>query len=453
VFGRSVRFRLLAASAVIIILALQVAGAVFILIFERHLVRTVDHDLDAHLEQLASLLVLNPDGHLAMASELADPRFRQPFSGRYWQVSTRGIAILRSRSLWDVELPIPNPPEPGAGISRQELLGPEGLVARAAIMTVMMGDESQNEEIRYVLTSAINRSEIEGLGASFASDVLRALAVLSLLLIASAWAQVTVGLAPFEGLRKDLEAIRIGNSQRLNTEELVTEVQPLARETNRLLEVQDLAIAAARKRAGDLAHGLKTPLTALAMVAEQLRRSDQAEVAEEIELQIRGIGQHVERELALARIAARRAQKRTCIEPVVAGVVRTMRKLPRGSDIAWHIDCPKELATAVDEVDLAEILGNLLDNARKWSGSKVRVSARSNGDVVELHTEDDGPGFSPQDHARVLQRGGRLDESIPGSGLGLAITKEIIEAYQGSMQFHESRLGGLHVEITLPVPS
>jgi signal transduction histidine kinase len=240
----------------------------------------------------------------------------------------------------------------------------------------------------------------------------------------------------------------------LNTEELVTEVQPLARETNRLLEAQDLAIAAARKRAGDLAHGLKTPLTALAMVAEQLRRSEQAEVAEEIELQIRGIGQHVERELALTRIAARaRAQKRTCIEPVVAGVVRTMRKLPRGSDIAWHIDCPPELATAVDEVDLAEILGNLLDNARKWSRSKVRVSARSNGNVVELHTEDDGPGFSPQDHARVLQRGGRLDESIPGSGLGLAITKEIIEAYQGSMQFHESRLGGLHVETTLPVPS
>jgi signal transduction histidine kinase len=454
VFGRSARFRLLAASAVVIIFAVQVAGAVIIVIFERHLVRTADHDLDALLDQLASMLVLNPDGHPAMASELADPRFRQPFSGRYWQISTKGAAVLRSRSLWDVELPIANPPAPGAGISRAELLGPEGLAVRVAVMTITIGDESQNQGTHYVLASAINRSEIERLGSSFASDVLGAVAVLGFLLIASAWAQVTVGLAPFEGLRKDLEAIRIGNSQRLNTEELVTEVQPLARETNRLLEVQDLAIAAARKRAGDLAHGLKTPLTALAMVAEQLRRSDQAEVAEEIELQIRGIGQHVERELALARIAARaRAQKRACIEPVVAGVVRTMRKLPRGSDIAWHIDCPPELATAVDEVDLAEILGNLLDNARKWSRSKVRVSARSNGNVVELHTEDDGPGFSPQDHARVLQRGGRLDESIPGSGLGLAITKEIIEAYQGSMQFHESRLGGLHVEITLPVPS
>lgn len=453
-FGRSARFRLLAASAVVIILAVQVAGAVIIVIFERHLVRTADHDLDALLDQLASMLVLNRDGHPAMASELADPRFRQPFSGRYWQISTKGVAVLRSRSLWDVELPIANPPAPGAGISRAELLGPEGLAVRVAVMTITIGDESQNQGTHYVLASAINRSEIERLGSSFASDVLGAVAVLGFLLIASAWAQVTVGLAPFEGLRKDLEAIRIGNSQRLNTEELVTEVQPLARETNRLLEVQDLAIAAARKRAGDLAHGLKTPLTALAMVAEQLRRSDQAEVAEEIELQIRGIGQHVERELALARIAARaRAQKRACIEPVVAGVVRTMRKLPRGSDIAWHIDCPPELATAVDEVDLAEILGNLLDNARKWSRSKVRVSARSNGNVVELHTEDDGPGFSPQDHARVLQRGGRLDESIPGSGLGLAITKEIIEAYQGSMQFHESRLGGLHVEITLPVPS
>jgi signal transduction histidine kinase len=454
VFGRSVRFRLLAASAVIIILALQVAGAVFILIFERHLVRTVDHDLDAHLEQLASMLVVNPDGHLAMASELADPRFRQPFSGRYWQVSTRGIAILRSRSLWDVELPIANPPETGAGISRQELLGPEGLVVRTAMMTVIMADESQNQEIRYVLTSAINRSEIERVGASFASDVLRALSVLGLLLIASAWAQVTVGLAPFDGLRRGLEAIRVGKSQRLDAEELVAEVQPLARETNRLLEVQESAIATARKRAGNLAHGLKTPLTALAMVAEQLRRSNQAEVAEEIELLIQGIGKHVEQELALARIAAGvRTQNPTCIKPVVTGLVRTMSKLPRGNVIAWHIDCPAELAIAVDETDLAEILGNLLDNARKWSKSKVKISARSKGNVIELHTEDDGPGLSPEDHARVLRRGERLDESTPGSGLGLAITKDIIEAYNGNMKFHASHLGGLHVEINLPVPT
>jgi len=163
VFGRSARFRLLAASAVVITLAVQVAGAVLIVIFERHLVRTADHDLDAQLDQLASILVLNPDGHPAMASELADPRFRQPFSGRYWQISTKGAAVLRSRSLWDVELPIANPPAPGAGISRAELLGPEGLAVRVAVMTITIGDESQNQDTHYVLASAINRSEIERL--------------------------------------------------------------------------------------------------------------------------------------------------------------------------------------------------------------------------------------------------------------------------------------------------
>jgi signal transduction histidine kinase len=101
-------------------------------------------------------------------------------------------------------------------------------------------------------------------------------------------------------------------------------------------------------------------------------------------------------------------------------------------------------------VDLAEILGNLLDNARKWARSEVSLTARSAAANVELCIEDDGPGVSEADHARVMRRGTRLDESVPGSGLGLNITQAVVEAYGGSMALDRSASGGLLVRLSLP---
>jgi signal transduction histidine kinase len=443
---------LLAAWAVIIVLALQVAGAVLIFVFERHVVRTADQELDAHLNQLASMLMIDQSGTLVVGGELAEPRFRQPFSGRYWQVSSGENALLRSRSLWDVALPTNNAPLPGSDVVRREVAGPENTILRASIMTIILGNENgRGEEATYILVTAMNRSEIESLRSAFAADVIKALGGLGFLLIASAWLQVAIGLRPFETLRRGLESIRMGKARRLETENLVLELRPLATETNRLLDAQEATIATARERAGNLAHGVKTPLTALTMLAEQLRRDKQPGMAEEIEQQLRGLGQHVERELALSRIAARALmQNRTCILPVLAGLVRTMTKLPRGGEINWVVDCPADLAVSVDEVDLAEVLGNLLDNARKWASTKVQVAMHSSGALVHLSIDDDGHGLSVEDHARIVQRGRRLDERMPGSGLGLAITKEIVDAYHGSIQFLPSALGGLQVQIGLP---
>jgi signal transduction histidine kinase len=304
-----------------------------------------------------------------------------------------------------------------------------------------------------VLIAAMDIAEIRALDAlngQLRGDVLAALGVLSLLLIAAAWIQVHVGLRPLELLRRGLQSIRVGRARRLLAD-VPSEVRPLVEETNRLLEAQEKANQVARARAGDHAHGLKTPLTVISVMAGRLREERKTELASELDQHVKALTKHVERELSRSRIAANfTLPLNTSVAPIVGRLFRTMEKLPRGDQIDWSLDCAPELSAPVEAGDLAEILGNLLDNARKWARSEVHISARSLPDNVELAIDDDGPGVPVSDRVRVLRRGIRLDESIPGSGLGLNIVKAVVEAYGGEMDLASSVQGGLSVRLSLP---
>ena len=448
----SLRFRLLGAAVIIILVAVQIAGAMLLVLFERNVLRLVHAELDAALEQLATFLSRDENGKPQISNSSAD-QFRQRFSGRYWQISADGGVLLRSRSLGIAELDTRSVPVSQAGVWRQPLVGPDnqklyGSLRRITFAPIAPGQHA----IDFLLVVAIDVAEIRALDAlngQLRGDVFVALALLATLLIAAAWVQVLVGLRPLEVLRTGLEAIRIGNARRLS-DNVPSELQPLVGETNRLLEAQEKALETARSRAGDLAHGLKTPLTALTMLAGRLRDEHKADFAGELEQQLNGLNKHVERELSRARIAASTAMARTSVEPIVARLFKTMEKMPRGDGIDWRLNCEPELVAPVEETDLTEILGNLLDNARKWARSEVGITARSIAGNVELLIDDDGPGVPKTDRARAMRRGMRLDESVPGWGLGLNITKTVVEAYGGKMVLDSSASGGLSVRLSLP---
>ncbi len=447
---KSLRIRLLAAAAIVVGLVLVLAGFALVLVFERNVIRMIDIELDAYTDQLASILTRDENGHIIIDNELADPRFRQPYSGRYWQITSDKGEVLQSRSLFDTQLEVSDPPAPGSKIARREIAGPNHQVLYAAIRSIILEqDPPGQQEERYVLVAAMDRAEVSELNAKFGGDIVPALGVFAVLLIGAAWVQVSVGLTPLEKVRTGLEAVRLGETRRLDAD-VPLELQPLVAETNRLLDAQETALVKARARAGDLAHGLKTPLTALSMLADGLRNKGQAGLAQDIQGHLQSLGQHVERELARSRIAAGAQTKRTLLEPVVAGLVKTISRLPSGDSIAWRISIPPGLSAAVDEVDLAEILGNLMDNARKWTKSVVAVTAIRKNHEVEVLVEDDGAGIPERDRPRVLNRGIRLDERVPGTGLGLTIAKEIVEAYSGRLDLGRADIGGLRVSLVIP---
>ncbi|MCW5599127.1 MAG: GHKL domain-containing protein, partial [Nitrosomonas sp.] len=103
---------------------------------------------------------------------------------------------------------------------------------------------------------------------------------------------------------------------------------------------------------------------------------------------------------------------------------------------------PPEFCLRMDEGDLMELLGNVIDNAYKWCRQAIIISASYEHDEVVIRVEDDGRGIKREELGKILERGVRADQSIPGHGIGLAIVRDIVEAYDGSLSIDPTRTSG-----------
>ncbi len=442
----SLRLRLLAASAVSILLALFLSGLALIKLFETQVQARVERELGNHLLQLAGALETAADGKLYLARQLADPRFQQPLSGLYWQIAWDEQEPLRSRSLWDESLPVP--PPGGDGASRTlRIQGPDAtpLIALERVVSVLKQDKAY--DVRLVVGT--DASEVSEPVASFTRWLMVSLSALAAFLAVAAWAQVKVGLRPLEALRAGLGQIRQGELTRL-TGSYPVEIAPLVEEFNGVLDVQEKSLARARARAADLAHGLKTPLTVLSAVARELRSKGRSKAARDISEQAETMHVVIERELSRARLGQGRGAARVILAPEVKRLAASLRRLPPGEKLKWEVAIPAGVAVRIEKVDLVELLGNILDNARKWARGMVRISASESAGGLSLAVEDDGPGVDAADAARIMERGFSLDTNAQGTGLGLAIVKDIAELYRLPLEFARSPLGGLAVKITFP---
>jgi two-component system sensor histidine kinase PhoQ len=101
-----------------------------------------------------------------------------------------------------------------------------------------------------------------------------------------------------------------------------------------------------------------------------------------------------------------------------------------------------------DERDLMEMLGNLLDNAFKYTSSCVRITA-THDSVVRITIDDDGPGIAPEFRQKVLNRGTRADQVQSGQGIGLSVVAELVALYSGELEIGVSPLGGARIRLTL----
>jgi signal transduction histidine kinase len=428
----SLRLRLLVAAAISITMALVLAGMALVSIFEGQVRDRVQQELNNHLLQLVAALSVGRDGTVSVKSALADPRFDQPLSGMYWEVRPLdGGEPLTSRSLWDVTL---------GKSSAATVTGPEGEPLIASTRTIRL--EANGKEAAFELTVATHLSELSLPVESFSRQIVYYLGLIGLALLIAAWVQVSVGLSPLRALSDRLKDVAQGRRKRLEGE-FPDEVAPLVGELNELLDAQEASVERARARAGDLAHGLKTPLSVLAAVARDVAGRGLKQEASEIEVQAETMRRHVERQLARARLATGHGVTAVSFREQAERVIAAMKRAPRGNSITWRLDAAPPDAVAVERQDLTELLGNLLDNARKWAKSTVAIRY-ANG---VLSIEDDGAGVPESELSQIAKRGVRLDEDTQGSGLGLAIVQDIVEVYGADLRFGQARLGGLAVTI------
>jgi signal transduction histidine kinase len=459
-FGASLRVRLLIGTLLGLSAALLVAGLVLSNLFREQVTRQFQAGLRVHLDQLTASVEPDANGQPMLSAELADARWHKPYSGLYWQVDgfdrqqkTTVPALLRSRSLWDATLRVPDDVLADGEVHVHETAGPDGTRLRVMERAVRPAEVSGAV---WLLRVAQDTHELDEAVSSFVGVLVVSLGVLAAALMAAAVAQVAVGLAPLRSLQAAVSALRAGRLQRLEGN-FPAELQPLVDDFNGVLDQNEQIVLRARTQAGNLAHAIQTPLAVLSNAAVR-PDTPPAELARLVEEQVTQARRQVNWHLSRARVAAVVGVPgvRTSVAAVVGPLVKVMDRVHAGRHLDFDdrtVDSP--LCFAGEEQDLQEMLGNLLDNACKWARSSVLVEvAAVDGATpprLQITIEDDGPGIAEALREKVLARGARADEQTPGSGLGLAIVHDLARLQGGDVNLAVSdALGGLRVRLELP---
>lgn len=435
----SISARLIGIAIVTILALLPLFGYLLSSAFMASAQLNFDQRIETYLLLLAGRIDLDGDGRIVFSRAPGDDRFEQPYSGWYWQISLRGEVRKTSRSLWDEALSVPQAP----ANRPVELIGPRQERLRGATLPVTL--KAMNDSV--VLQVMGPRAEIDAETASFNWLLARSLGSLGLILLVVLVVQIRWGLAPLRDMADGLKRVRNGEAPRLNVR-LPADLSSVAVAMNEVLSHQEQLLARGRSVAGNLAHALKTPLSAIRMKIAALPEP------EGLRQEMSQVERIIDHHLTLAAAAGRAsgAGRRTGIKESLDPIIDAMRSLYADRAVEVESLIPQQLQVMMDPQDLQELTGNLLDNAVKWARTRARLEVRADGDDVLLIIEDDGRGIDQPQRQMVLGRGLRLDEQQPGSGLGLAIVKDLADLYGLAVELDHADLGGLRVVVRFQSP-
>lgn len=443
----SLRLRMGLAAAGILLLALGLVGLVLAAANKR----SAEASLQDRMQSWAYLILAatEPDatGHIQVSEELGDPRLSQPGSGIYGQLHGSAQYWI-SPSTLGVQLPkLPLLP---SGQIRFDVPGTE---QSPYVYQLGLSWHLDNDEILPLTVSVlVAEEEIERQTTAFQKGLWRALGAAGLILLLAQTLLIWLAFRPLERIAGDVAAIESGGAEAL-TGPHPAELDPLVRNLNKLLATEKANQQRYRNALDSLAHSLKTPLAVIKSGLEDSGPDSTAAMRRATEEMNHLISTRLQR--------AAGSTRRTMVQAVdinsqVQRVLRSLEKVYSHKMITTAVSIPAGLDFQVEQRDLLEILGNLLDNAFKYGRRKVSFSANA---IVEggrqvglqLRVEDDGPGIAGEQWPHLLQRGMRGDERVEGHGLGLAIVLELLSAYGGSMDIGRSELGGARIELEIPV--
>ena len=441
ILPRSIRGRLLATGVFFTAIALVVAALSIGEVLDRFVRRGLNERLDAQIALL--LRAVRPDGTVDVGTLEEIGPFTQYRRGWGWRIETpRGtytsqqvikLDDIRTRARSGREGHFHGPPEmPLSGFTNE-------------VYVRTLAKKTGNGLVK--VTAAAPRRIFHRLRQDAITPVLGALAGLSLVLIVSTLLQLHVGLKPLARLRTALADVRSGARSRVPGGQPF-ELAPVVAELNGLLDENEAALARARGHVSNLAHSLKTPLATLSIRLNELNRDPDGQLGELV-AQIDGaIRQHLGR--ARAAPGGAPGQPQIPIAIAVDELLQALGRIHADRKIDFETVMDPGLTVKCDPQDLAEMLGNLLDNACKWTKARIRITATEEGKAARIEIADDGPGLSRAMIDLALLPGRRLDERGDGHGFGLPIARELAELHGGTLSLGPSPLGGLSATLSLP---
>ncbi|MEQ1716458.1 MAG: ATP-binding protein [Hyphomicrobium sp.] len=454
----SLAFRLFATSAAWTLVVLPLAGYLIYNLYRND----VQTSFDMQLKKLLTVLTLdsmNTTGDEPVRpNNQYEPLFEVTHSGWYWQIRPIDGAAGRrlvSPSLASEILPSPYDkkfPTDDTGTRWSNVPGPAGETIRTLEVIDTPGHDPSKTKYSIIVAGPLEW--LDGTVAKFRNRLTTALGLVGLGLLGVTLFQIRFGLLPLRRIEKGLALIRSGDAGKL-AGRLPAEIEPLQSELNALIQSNMDVVERARTQVGNLAHALKTPLAVITNEAREDKSPFAAKVAEQAQIMRDQVSHYLDR----ARMAASAGTlgRVTPVEATVEPLVRALERIYRDKGVSISMSVMTGAKFQGEKQDLEEMLGNLLDNACKWCRKSVNLvvavdagDGRNGPKRLKITVEEDGPGLTADQRAKIGKRGMRLDETKPGSGLGLSIVSDLATSYRGSVTLDASRHGGLLVALELP---
>lgn len=445
----SLKQRLITVSSIILLIAFSV---IFFATQSAYLIGSKARLQENMIAQVYALMaVANDDqGQLFIPDILRNERLDNLSSGLVaYVLNADGSLIWQSPSsaLFQT-LPDINTPYSMQEISTSKFEGRKMFwVGEAIIWEHESHDGIEEHEKNYYFIVGEKQSILKTAVRNFRNEIFAWLSISGIaLLIVFAYA-LNYSLRPLKTAQRQIELVRLGEARSVEgsfPEELI----PLTSSINQLLESEMRQKNRFRDSLGNLAHSLKTPLAILKGEIENKKLLDKNDI---LKTQIDRIDDIVKYQLNRSVISSGRTLIKTCaVEPEVVKIVDTLNKVYQNKQIKIEYSVASGTLFPGDSGDLLELVGNLSENACKWTRSSVVISAKHKQGEFCLYVDDDGPGIAKTNRAAILNRGKRLDQSTEGQGLGLSIVMDIINNYGGEISIETSALGGALFKINIP---
>ncbi len=444
--------RLLLTVFTVILLFFGLTIVLLDMLFRQTAERALNEVLDAQM--VALIAAADPDGPESVTPTAAlETRLNTPGSGLYAEIrSSSGESIWRSQSTVGSDVQF-GPPLEGGERSFQ-FTHIAGTPVRLAVASRgITWDDLHGQPARFTFSIASNLDTYDAQIASFRQRLVGWFVGLALLLITTLALLLRWLLKPVRRLEGEIKEVEAGKREQLG-EAWPRELSAVTSNLNALLEGERTRIRRYRDTLGNLAHSLKTPL---AVMRQALGGSQDTARSAALNAEIDRMSGIIEHQMkrAAASGGVLLGQAPVDVAPIVSELRVALLKVYGNKDLLFTATMDAGVQFIGDRADLTELLGNLLDNACKWSKSQVRITGAieagaESRTALNLVIDDDGPGIAEADRARVLVRGGRADESTPGHGLGLAMVHDTVALYGGNMRIDASPLGGARFDLKLP---
>lgn len=443
---RSLGFRLTLAAGLVLLIFIAASAFALERAFRDSARSARQERLLAQVYLLMAAAEVDDTGHLALTDDPPEPRLGLVGSGLYASVvDGAGRTVWHSHSTIAATFPAAATLPPGT--QRFETIVAQD---RESYFVQSFGVRWTTAKGPYPFTFSVaeNLDAYESQLGVYRRSLLGWLGAMGVLLLAAQWLTLRWGLRPLRRVADELTALESGRQSQI-TGDYPTELQRLASNLNTLLVHERTRQQRYRDALADLAHSLKTPLAVLRGAAREgnTDANQAAAIDAQIERMDRIVGYHLQRAATAGRPAIGAAHE---ARPLVERLLGALRKVYIDKTVDAEMAIDPALQFRGDEGDFTEALGNVLDNAFKWCRSRVRVSASSENGGFRLIVEDDGPGIAEAEVQRVLERGVRIDQTVPGHGLGLAVSRDIAESCGGSIGIARSELGGAAVTLQFP---